>query len=569
MTYKLRPVSAPVASGGMLRMLCLLAENPVTGPLLAGPLLKSAGVTDVRNAAASEAPWTPLSLSTTREASQDGERQRAPSELAASTGAAPGAAPGFRFPTCADYQAGYRDGTLDPESVAHEALDSCRKADELDPKMRIFISQLADDVLAQARASSARWKKGQPLGPLDGVPVAVKDEVDMVPYPTTVGTKFLGKEPARVDACVVERLRDAGAVLLGKANMHEFGMGVTGLNPNHGSARNPYDPTRCTGGSSSGSAAAVAAGLCPLAVGADGGGSIRTPAAFCGVVGLKPTFGRVSERGAAPVCWSLAHLGPIGATVADVVLGYSVLAGPDPHDPGSLQQPLSRLDEWSVPHAKGLKLGLYRPWFEDADKPVVEACRRAVGLLVDAGAEVVEIEIPELELIRGVHLVTIVSEMAAAHVHHYAAHRTDYGLDVRLNLALARKLTNTDYVHAQRLRSRLCGHFVRALNNVDVVVTPTTGMTAPALPANALSSGQSNLSETVQIMLYVQAANLTGFPAITVPAGYDPAGLPIGLQLMGRPWEEDRLLRLAAAVERYTERRKPLVFLSAPGRAAS
>ncbi|MBM4353580.1 MAG: amidase [Deltaproteobacteria bacterium] len=563
MTYKLKPVSAPVASGGMLRMLCVLAENPVTGPLLAGPLLKSAGVVDVRNAAACEAPWTPLSLSPGTDVRDSGRARTDAATDAAPTesGAAPGAARGFQFRTCADFQAAYREGSTDPEAVAHKALDACRKGDELDPKMRIFIAQIADDVLAQARASSARWRKGQPLGPLDGVPVAVKDEVDMVPYPTTVGTRFLGNEPARTDACVVERLREAGAVLLGKANMHEFGMGVTGLNPHHGSARNPYDPRHCTGGSSSGSAAAVGAGLCPLAVGADGGGSIRTPASFCGVVGLKPTFGRVSERGAAPVCWSLAHLGPIGATVADVTLGYAALAGSDSHDAGSLQQPAPSLEEWKLPHAQGLRLGIYRPWFEDATAPVVEACRKAIGHLVQAGAEVVEVEIPELELIRGVHLITIVSEMAAAHMHYYAAHHADYGLDVRLNLALARKLTNTDYVHAQRLRTRLCGHFVRALNNVDAIVTPTTGMTAPLLPGKALSSGQSNLAETVQIMLYVQAANLTGFPAITVPAGYDPAGLPIGLQLMGRPWEEDRLLRLAAAVERNVERRKPLVFL--------
>ncbi len=564
MTYKLKPVSAPVASGGMLRMLCVLAENPVTGPLLAGPLLKSAGVLDVRNAAATEPPWTPLSLAPGHMAG--------PSSPSAPDPGGPFGSPGqptadlgpsalFHFQTCADLHAAYRERRTDPEAVAHQVLESCRKAEELDPKMRIFIAQIADDVLAQARASAERWKSGRPLGPLDGVPVAVKDEVDMAPYPTTVGTKFLGNEAARTDAGVVERLREAGAVLLGKTNMHEFGMGVTGLNPNHGSARNPYDPRHCTGGSSSGSAAAVGAGLCPLAVGADGGGSIRTPAAFCGVVGLKPTFGRVSERGAAPVCWSLAHLGPIGATVADAALGYSVLAGPDSHDTGTLQQPPPSLDESKIPDARGLKLGIYRPWFEDATAPVVDACRKALGHLVQAGAEVVEVEIPELELIRGVHLITIVSEMAAAHMHHYAAHHADYGLDVRLNLALARKLTNTDYVHAQRLRTRLCGHFVRALNNVDAIVTPTTGMTAPLLPEEALASGQSNLAETVQIMLYVQAANLTGFPAITVPAGYDAGGLPIGLQLMGRPWEEDRLLRLAAVVERNVERRQPLVYL--------
>jgi Asp-tRNA(Asn)/Glu-tRNA(Gln) amidotransferase A subunit family amidase len=158
------------------------------------------------------------------------------------------------------------------------------------------------------------------LGPLDGVPIAVKDELDQVPYATTAGTRFLGREPASSDATVVARLRSAGALLVGKTNMHEVGLGITGVNPHHGTSRNPYDPARITGGSSSGSAAAVAAGLCPIAVSADAGGSIRIPAALCGVVGLKPTFGRMSERGAAALCWSLAHIGVIGASSADVAL---------------------------------------------------------------------------------------------------------------------------------------------------------------------------------------------------------------------------------------------------------
>ncbi len=218
-------------------------------------------------------------------------------------------------------------------------LTAIEASDATKPPLRTFIASNPDDVLRQAEAATHRIRNGQALSLLDGVPVAVKDEVDMVPCPTTVGTAFLGPRPAKQDSTVVARMRATGAVLLGKTNMHEIGIGVTGLNLHHGTPRNPYNPDHYTGGSSSGSAAAVAAGLCPVAISADGGGSIRIPSSFCGLVGLKPTFGRISEFGAAPLCWSLAHLGAIAATATDAALAYGVLAGPDPQDANSLHQP--------------------------------------------------------------------------------------------------------------------------------------------------------------------------------------------------------------------------------------
>jgi Asp-tRNA(Asn)/Glu-tRNA(Gln) amidotransferase A subunit family amidase len=230
-----------------------------------------------------------------------------------------------------------------------------------------------------------------------------------VPYPTTVGTRFLGGSPAREDATVVARLRAAGALLVGKTNMHEIGIGVTGLNPHSGATRNPHDPSHFSGGSSGGSAAAVAAGLCPVALGADGGGSIRIPSAFCGQVGLSPTYARVSSFGSAPLAWTVDHYGPIAGSALDAALAYAVLAGPDPRDPCTLRQPPVTLDTFDDVDLRGLILGVYRPWFEHASPAMVEGCSKLLKDLEQMGAEVREIEIPELDAARIAHLVTIVT----------------------------------------------------------------------------------------------------------------------------------------------------------------
>ncbi len=557
--YDLLPMKAPRAAGAALHALTRLAENPVTRAMLSKTLLEGAGVLGLRQVPADE-PLEAMHpfLHVRGEAPTE---PWAPSADALADAARPErfAAPGHAFETAADFAAAYRDGRLTPIDVAERVLAATAATEAHAPPLRIFIAQDAEDLRVQARASAQRWAEGRPLGPLDGVPVAVKDELDQTPYPTTVGTRFLGHTPAAADADVVRRLRAAGALLVGKTNMHEMGLGVTGLNPHHGAARNPYDPARATGGSSSGPAAAVAAGLCPIAVGADGGGSIRIPAALCGIVGLKATYGRISERGAAPLCWSVAHVGPMAATVADTALGYLLMAGADPGDPNTLHQPAPDLDRFDDGDLKGLRVGLFQPWFEDADPEIVAACRQAVAALEAAGATVHDVTVPELGLLRAVHLVTIVSEMAAAHLHHYAHKRSDYGLDTRLNLVLARSLGAYDYVHAQRHRARVYQHFMRVLADVDVIATPATACTAPLLPQDALTTGESNLAMTDRIMRFAPAGNLTGLPALSQPVGYDAAGLPIGLQLMGRPWDEALLLRLGRVVEQTVARRAPRV----------
>jgi Asp-tRNA(Asn)/Glu-tRNA(Gln) amidotransferase A subunit family amidase len=275
------------------------------------------------------------------------------------------------------------------------------------------------------------------------------------------------------------------------------------------------------------------------------------------VVGLKATFGRISEHGAAPVCWSVGHAGPLGATIRDVMAAYAVIAGPDPADPVSLHQPPPHLDGWDTPHLKGLKLGLYEPWFADADPAIVAACRRLLDALREAGAEVVPVDLPELGLLSVAHTVTIVSEMLSEHGDTLRNQPERFGHDVRLSLRLASYFSSGDYVLAQRHRARLTRHLAEALQQVDVIVTPTTGCVAPLIRPDSLASGESNIPLLDTIMRFIKVGNMTGLPALTLPAGYDAHGLPIGMQLMGRAWEEHVLFRIGMVAEGYVTRHRP------------
>ncbi|MCP4604625.1 MAG: amidase [Proteobacteria bacterium] len=494
-----------------------------------------------------------------------GEQPTHPVDLEAICTAVEDKPKGFSFETVADFASAYRNGETTPEEVARKVLEAMTQSNQLNPPMRIMKTFDKEDVMRQARESTERFENKCPLGPFDGVPVIVKDELDQVPYPTKVGTSFLGREPATEDATVVARLRKAGALLLGKANMVEVGLGVAGLNLNSGTPRNPYDPAHHTGGSSSGSAASVASGLCPVALGVDGGGSIRIPAALCGAVGLKATFGRISEHGVAPVCWSVSHVGPIAATAVDAALAYAVLAGDDPHDPWTSTQPPPLINNLESENLKGIRFGVFRPWFEDAEPEIVSACDALLDAYKERGASVEEIEIPELDLTRIAHTVTIISEMWTALSEHMAEHRKDLGPDVRTNLLVASNLTSEDYVRAQRMRTRVCNRFDKLLRKVDVIASPTTGIAAPPIAPDALISGESNLGMLSALMRFIIVGNLAGLPAISFPAGYSKSGLPIGFHAMGRAWEENLLLRLARISEKVVPRREPKVHFSLLG----
>lgn len=549
--YDLESVALPRLQGRALRAFAAALDNPAARTLLLGNLLQSGGIIKLRQLRLAEAPlfypFIPVA--------EHGERMdmHVVMETAVSSLNTTG------FPGIHDYAQAYRNGHITPLDVAKKALAAIAASDKGDKPLRAFIAVYEDDVLAQAQAATQRIQAGKALSLLDGVPVAIKDEVNMVPYPTTVGTKFLGQQPAQADATTVARLRAAGALLLGKANMHEIGINPTGHNPHHGHARNPYHLDHDTGGSSSGPATAVAAGFCPVSLGADGGGSIRVPAALCGLVGLKATFGRISEYGAAPLTWSMGHLGPIGATVADVALMYALIAGPDERDPNSQQQPAVTLDGWNLPDLHGLTLGVFWPWFRHAAPDIVAANEAMLHKLAEAGAAIREIEIPELDAMRVAHAVTILAEMAA-NMSYYPQHQGDFAAATRINLTLGRAFTSIDYLQAQRVRAQAMAIFQRVYEEVDVVVTPATAVTAPPIPADGIPAGISDLSTVTELMRYIIPGNLIGLPAISFPVGYDANGLPIAMQAMGRHWQEHVLLRVANVAEKLVSRKRPQVF---------
>ena len=551
MSYDLESVSLPRLGTGALRLLVALLENPATRSPLIAKLKRDAGLTQLREMIVDEPP-------TLFPALPSDDRPALPGEPAVAASARE--PPGFHFPGMVDYTGAYRAGRTTPVRVAERFLDQSDLSERDAPPLKAFIAVQRDDLMAQARASAERWRTGRPIGAFDGVPVAIKDEIDQAGYPTTLGTAFLGGVPARADATVVARLRAAGALLVGKANMHEIGINVTGLNPHHGTTRNPYDDRFHTGGSSSGPATAVASGLVPIAIGADGGGSIRIPSAFCGIVGIKPTFGRISQFGAAPLCWSVAYIGPIAASVRDCARTFALVSGADSHDTHSLGHPDVESEDVAPAgngDLAGVKLGVYWPWFRHATRDVVERSERLVRALVDRGATLREVDLPGLDEMRVAHLVIITGEMTAAMSPQYGSHRRDFSLDARANLAIARSFSASEYVTAQRVRTRAMATFQRAFADVHAIVTPATGQTAPRVNLSAQPYGESNLSMTTEVMRFAFTANLTGHPAISFPAGYDVNGLPVGLQVIGRAWSEHLLFRIASVAESIVERREP------------
>jgi len=545
--YELKSLNLPKLTGTALKAFAAAVENSLTRSLLLPGLLENGGIPKLRRITLDEPPtFIPL------------VQADAPADPPVAF--EPGVAPtNFPYRTARDYTAAYRAGTLGPVEAAENVLAAISASEQGEAPLRAFIAVYPEDVLAQARSAALRLKSGLSLSPLDGVPVAIKDEIDMKPYPTTVGTRFLGKAPVIEDSTVAARLRASGAILVGKTNMHEIGINPNGANANHGAVRNPFNPACDPGGSSSGSAAAVAAGLVPLAIGADGGGSIRIPAGLCGLVGLKPTFARVSEAGAAPLCWSVAHLGPLATCVEDAALAYSLIAGPDPRMPESLSQPPVTLAGWNNPDLHGLRLGVYRQWFEHASPEVVQVCQAMLEQLKRAGAEILPVTIPGLDEIRIAHAITILSEMAAA-MHPYRSQRSLQGAAVRLSLVLGEATTAEDYIQAQRVRTRALATFRKVFEQVDAILTPATALAAQPIPLAGLKDGWSDLGTDTEMMRFVFPSNFTGNPAISFPAGYDGRGLPIGMQAIGRHWDEALLLRIAYTAEQSLSRRKPARF---------
>jgi aspartyl-tRNA(Asn)/glutamyl-tRNA(Gln) amidotransferase subunit A len=442
---------------------------------------------------------------------------------------------------------------VSPVAVVRAHLD---RIAALDGGLRSFITVCADAALDAARAAEADVAAGRPLGPLHGVPIALKDLFDTAGVRTTGGSKILADRVPAEDATVVRRLRAAGAIVLGKLNMHEFAYGPEGRNVHYGDARNPWDAAeaRIAGGSSSGSGVAVAAGLAPAALGSDTGGSVRIPASLCGITGLKPTYGRVSRAGVLPLAWSMDHVGPMTRSALDAALLLRAMAGYDPGDPTTSVLPVPDYTAALTGSVKGLRIGLLRSFFLDASSPEVrEAVERAAKALEELGARVDEVKLDQVANVAAASMAIVASEALAYHAEWVRTRPGDYQPDVLERLRAGAFVSGVHYVRGQQVRVLVRAEVDEALAKRDVLLAPATPIVATRIGETETALGDGTTDVRSALIRLTRPFNLSGHPACALPCGFTAGGLPIGMQVVGRPFDEATVLRVADAYQRATD----------------
>jgi aspartyl-tRNA(Asn)/glutamyl-tRNA(Gln) amidotransferase subunit A len=417
------------------------------------------------------------------------------------------------------------------------------------PRLNAFLTVTAESALAEAHARDEELARGEVRSPLHGIPVAVKDVYCTKGVKTTCGSPLFAHHVPDHDAAVVERLRQAGAVLVGKTHMHELAYGVTSNNPHYGPVRNPAGTERIPGGSSGGSGAAVAAGLVYMAMGSDTGGSIRIPASYCGCAGLKPTIGRVSRYGVMPLDFTLDHMGPLAPTARDCALTLQVLAGYDPRDESSSRAPVDRYLPPAAGSLEGFRIGVPRKFFYERLQPEVEAAMAALLKKAETlRARLVEVEPPDMAAINAIGRVILLSE-ASACMERYMGDRSRFGGDVLALLDQGRLIPAADYVNAQRLRRIYMRKFGELFEQADCLLTACTPVTAPKIGQTVLEIGGVTEDVRLATTRLVRPINVLGLPALSIPCGKDAAGLPVGAQLIGGRFDEKTVLAVGAALE--------------------
>ena len=452
-----------------------------------------------------------------------------------------------------------RRKTISPVELTKAVL---ARMEALNPRLNAFITITAERAMNDARAAEREILRGKWRGTLHGIPVTLKDNINTDGVRTTAGSRILQDFVPNADADVAAKLKAAGAVLLGKTNLHEFAYGVTTENPHFGATHNPWNLECIPGGSSGGSAAAVATGLGFASVGTDTGGSIRIPSALCGVVGLKPNFGRVSCRGIVPLAVTLDHAGPIAHCVEDAAIMLDAICDSDA--PRAAFHRALKTSQKRSSRKERLRIGWPREYFfERVDEEVKEAIGAAAKCLQKLGARIEEVSLPHLEEASEPSTQIALAEALEYHERqgYFPARAADYGVDVRKRLELGSAVRAVDYLCAQQSRERLRADFRAAFERVDAILAAAVPIPAPRIGADSVMINGESHSVRGALVRANRPANFTGFPAISVPCGFTRAGLPIGLAIHGPEWGEANLLRIALLYEQTTEwhtRRPPL-----------
>ncbi|MDI4649521.1 amidase [Cohnella hashimotonis] len=430
---------------------------------------------------------------------------------------------------------------LSPVELAEASIE---RAAGLNPKLNAFVTMTAELALAQARQAEEEIMRGAYRGPLHGIPIVHKDLYYTKGIRTTCSSKILADFVPDHDATTVAKLHAAGSVLLGKVQTHEFACGASTSSPHFGPCLNPWNTDHVPGGSSGGSGAAVAAGIAYMGTGSDTGGSIRIPAACCGVVGIKPTYGRVSKHGVFPMVWSLDHAGPLTRSVKDASICLDIMSGFDAKDESTVDLPAPGMRDYGD-SLKGVKLGIPTEfYYENISADVEAALHAAMAKFRELGAEIVEVKLPMIHRAQGIAMAICLGELSAIHEEWIATRPQDYGPDVRLMLESGKDLPASAYLQAQRARHLVVQDYLDALSGVDALLTPTTPITAPRA---------GDFEGSLQLARLTMPTNLTGLPSLSMPCGFSPAGLPVNMQLIGRPFEEATVLGIGHVYEQNTD----------------
>eukprot|EP00039_Didymoeca_costata_P002388 m.59802 g.59802 ORF g.59802 m.59802 type:complete len:665 (-) comp11275_c0_seq1:127-2121(-) len=558
--YNVKIIESPVASGLLLRILAYTFETQGIGPLIIRTLLNNNQFHELRIVASQVPVHVPSVFLPMERLAHETHDRHAKSAITAPTAeflqlvdeslkSGTG-----KVNTVQSYANAYRSGSVTPVDVARRFL-AALKSENMKKLGTVFVTVLPDEVIRQAEASTARFQAGKPLGILDGVPIAIKDMLPVKGHPITEGLRMdHAHPPQEEDDPIVERFREQGAIILGTTVMPEYGVTPLGYSSIYQGPRNPHNPNKFSGGSSSGSAVAVAMGLAPIAVGFDAGGSIRVPSSMSGIVGLMTSWGRIPTTRLMDS--ATGHAGPMAATARDAAIGYAVMTQKDDvHDQHSqlyspiTDVPAAHMDGFSATEdLKDVRLGIFWDNFLDGDSEISDAALQAVRLLEKRGAVLVNISVPHYQQLSFAHVVSVTTEFAAHH------DKEDCGYlepNTRITLAIGGAMTSKEYLAAKKLKGWTI-QYLRDMykkHSLTAIVNPTVGIKTPELEDHMLEYGINDGTLVIKVMRNIFLANIVGFPAVTVPVGYSTESLPIGLQFMGFPWDDTALLRLAHATE--------------------